>query len=95
MSAITLDIQRMDIFREVLEVEDSKLLDNIMSYVQKIKKAVLPAVEFPCTMTLTELKTEIMQAEKDYAKGKSFSTEEVFKEYENGRKMVATGKKKN
>ena len=82
MNTITLDIQRMDIFREVLEVEDSKLLDNIISYIQRVKNAVLPTAEFPCTMTLAELKSEIIQAEKDYAKGKSFSTEEVFKEYE-------------
>ncbi|MDR0843734.1 MAG: hypothetical protein LBN71_00795 [Tannerella sp.] len=74
MTAMELDIKRMEVFREILDVEDENFLTGLIVYIRKAKKT---AIQPPCQYTIEELRGRIAESVEDVKAGRVYSMEEV------------------
>jgi hypothetical protein len=79
MSTVELNIQRVELAKQILNEKNENVLTKVLTYFKEIKKATL---EPPCQMTVEELKVEVEQAVIDYENGLCTTQEELEKQME-------------
>ena len=79
MNATTLEVMKAEFARAILTEQDENLLKKTITFFSEEKKA---AQAPPCQYTTEELGERLAQSEADIKAGRTFSTAEVFKPYE-------------
>lgn len=77
MSTISLNFQKIELARQILNENNEDVIQKVMQYFKKVKN-VEPA--HPCQMTIEELKKEIEQSVLQYERGETKTHEEFFSE---------------
>ena len=65
--------------RDILNEQDVNLLKKVISFFIKEKEA---SISTPCQYTIDEIRVRLAKSEEDIKAGHTYSTEEVFKPYE-------------
>lgn len=83
MTSMELDARRMEIFREIMQINDMEVLDGLKRSLKRIKaktgKSATTAQEDLTPYTMEEINTRIDEAEADIDAGRVYSSEQVHK----------------
>lgn len=74
MTAIELEAQKTELIREILNINNSEVLDKVRS---ELRKWLTISEKSPCAYTLEEVKQRLNQTEADAIAGKGFSEQEA------------------
>lgn len=84
MTSMELDARRMDIFREIMQINDMEVLDGLKRSLKRLKSKAAKAASMPVQEDLTpytieEINARIDEAEADIDAGRVYTSEQMHK----------------
>jgi hypothetical protein len=74
MTTIELETKKTEVYREILDIEDDKILSDVIAYIRRAKTSV---TQPPCRYTVKELRNRVAESVEDVKAGRVYTMEEV------------------